>query len=433
MPERFYFHDDGFDRLTHYLFRYPAKFHPPVARALIEKYTDPDHHILDPFCGSGTLLVEAAVAGRQATGTDIDPVAVFVSQVKTHRFNTAHLSRNCENLIRCLRGHRRSKDEYTERQHTDLSQAEFWRAVDEQGLWIPPIPNLFHWFRHYVIIDLARIRYEIECLDIPDAHRDFFRLCFCSIIRNASNADPVPVSGLEVTAHMKRKDAEGRLVNPFDLFEKTVRDGIAAATEFRRRSHVGLHIKAFQADATRLSSYIRSPIDVVITSPPYNSAVDYYRRHTLEMYWLGLTKSREERLALLQYYIGRPKVATRHPFVANEEIATPLAAEWQSRLWQKSPERARAFKHYIISMGKAIRELARVLLPDKLVIFVVGHSSWGNQEIPTTELFLELSEDSFRLEDHLWYPLKNRYMSYQRRNEASIDKEHVLVLRRAAR
>jgi hypothetical protein len=43
--------------LSHYLFRFPAKFHPPVARALLERHAPKRGFVLDPFCGSGTLLV----------------------------------------------------------------------------------------------------------------------------------------------------------------------------------------------------------------------------------------------------------------------------------------------------------------------------------------------------------------------------------------
>src|SRR5262249_55559426 len=73
-----------FDQLTHYLFRYPAKFHPPVARALLERYSEPGDTVLDPFCGSGTLLVEALVSDRSSVGIDVDPVATLVSRAKVH-------------------------------------------------------------------------------------------------------------------------------------------------------------------------------------------------------------------------------------------------------------------------------------------------------------------------------------------------------------
>src|SRR4051794_38788997 len=82
------------DRLTHYLFRYPAKFHAPVIKQLIRDYTVEGDVLYDPFCGSGTLLVEALVEGRNAVGSDVDPVAVFVSDVKSRPLRERALRRD---------------------------------------------------------------------------------------------------------------------------------------------------------------------------------------------------------------------------------------------------------------------------------------------------------------------------------------------------
>ena len=73
-------------RLSHYLFRYPAKFHPAVAQKLIDEFSEIGDTVLDPFCGSGTLIVEAVAKGRSAIGIDIDPLAACVTSVKVHRF-----------------------------------------------------------------------------------------------------------------------------------------------------------------------------------------------------------------------------------------------------------------------------------------------------------------------------------------------------------
>ena len=69
--------------LTHRFYRYPARFSPQLARALIERFTDPGDVVLDPFCGGATTLVEAAALGRRAVGTDINPLAIFLARVKT--------------------------------------------------------------------------------------------------------------------------------------------------------------------------------------------------------------------------------------------------------------------------------------------------------------------------------------------------------------
>ena len=69
--------------LTHNFYRYPARFSPAFARAVIEAFTKPGDLVYDPFMGGGTSLVESTVLGRAAVGTDISSLAVFVSRVKT--------------------------------------------------------------------------------------------------------------------------------------------------------------------------------------------------------------------------------------------------------------------------------------------------------------------------------------------------------------
>ena len=75
--------------LTHGFYKYPARFAPQLARALIERFTEPGDVVLDPFCGGGTSLVEAAALGRRAVGLDISPLAVFLARVKTYPLSSA--------------------------------------------------------------------------------------------------------------------------------------------------------------------------------------------------------------------------------------------------------------------------------------------------------------------------------------------------------
>lgn len=422
---------DGGPALTHRLFRYPAKFHAPVARALLETYSRPGQTVLDPFVGSGTLLVEARVLGRSAVGADVDPVAVLVADVKSHRHDPATLRDSLNAVETAFNRHERSHDEYERRMHVDLTAEEYAKELAEVREWVPAIPHLTHWFRHYVIIDLARIRRIIELSDLEESHRNFLRVVFASTIRNASNADPVPVSGLEVTAYMKKRDAAGRLVNPFQLFRVASARAWKGAAAYWSESDSSTHVQVIQADATRLSTSLPVPVDAVITSPPYHGAVDYYRRHQLEMYWLGLTTSHADRLALLNDYIGRPKVPQSHPLVSQTPLRTALAKEWEQRIRSVSRERADAFHHYIAAMSQVFEELARCTRPGSPVVLVVGHSAWNSSEIPTTGLFEELAGQAYNLNRVLSYAVKNRYMSYSRRNGANIDREYVLEFLRA--
>jgi tRNA G10 N-methylase Trm11 len=424
---RFAFESGNTTRYTHYLFRYPAKFHPPVARGLLESFTEPGARVLDPFCGSGTLLVEAALAGRDAVGHDIDPLAIFISRVKTKPLRKEALTRTLDRILTANDRHERSAAEYEKRMFTDLSDSLYTRET--QRLGIPAIPNLEHWFRRYAIVDLARIRRVVRSVKAPASHKMFFELCFASIIRASSNADPVPVSGLEVTSHMRALDEEGRLINPFALFERAAVRAVQDMEDFAGDVERGSRVRVSQQDATQL----RRPsaqFDAVITSPPYHGAVDYYRRHQLEMFWLRLTVTQEERLDLLSQYIGRPWPPARHPFIKDEEIVGAQAAALERRIRKTHAKRANSFKHYAVAMTKVFERLAGVLNPGAPAVLVVGHSSWNGDHLDTSQLFAELAAPHFRLTDRLWYPVTNRYMSYSRHNQASIDREFVLVLER---
>ena len=69
--------------LTHNFYRYPARFSPEFARAVINNMSEPGDIILDPYMGGGTTIVEALAAGRNAYGVDLNALAVFITRVKT--------------------------------------------------------------------------------------------------------------------------------------------------------------------------------------------------------------------------------------------------------------------------------------------------------------------------------------------------------------
>src|ERR1039458_9185234 len=78
------------DRFTHLIHPYPAKLlvHIPHFFLANDLLSAPGDLVLDPFCGSGTVLVEAQLAGRRAYGADTNPLARLISRVKTAPLNT---------------------------------------------------------------------------------------------------------------------------------------------------------------------------------------------------------------------------------------------------------------------------------------------------------------------------------------------------------
>jgi tRNA G10 N-methylase Trm11 len=414
-------------KLTHYLFRFPAKFHPPAVRCLIDTYSKRGDTILDPFCGSGTLLVEALVAGRSAVGVDVDPVAAFISRVKSIPLSPTLLDGEFDRLRRHLDLLRRPAREYSRLIHDDLSPTAINRY--RRRFHIPAIPNIEHWFRVYVVLDLARLRLAIQRTFNHPRVRNFFLACFASIIRNTSNADPVPVSGLEVTTHMKKLDEEGRRIDPFQLFERRVEREIRGMRELWEHA-TDACVRVRRADATELTRSLRAQcIDVVITSPPYNTAVDYYRRHALEMYWLGMVNSHEDRLKLAPRYLGRTLVRQ-----SNAKLRCTFQSPYIERLVAHarriSASHGRVVTHYCASMQRMLEHISRVLKRNGRAVFVVGNSKWNGRRVHATRLITELAKDHFEVLETLTYVTRNRYMSYERRNGANVNREYALVLKK---
>lgn len=414
-------------KLSHYLFRFPAKFHPPTVRCLLDRFTEEGHTVLDPFCGSGTLLVEARVLGRPSIGLDVDPLSVFVARVKARPLCARRLERDLAHLQKGLSKVRRSSATYDRFIHGDVDP----RSIPQlrRALSIPNIPNISHWFRSYVAIDLAQIRRTILTSDLAPEVRAFFLACFASIIRNASNADPVPVSGLEVTKHMRERDNQGRRIDPFELFEAKAMREITGMAEFHRLA-TSASVRVLRRDARTLGRALPiGSVDAIITSPPYNTAVDYYRRHTLEMYWLGLVRSQEERLALAKKYIGREQIKLRSWYLGWQPESTYLRRLLRHAA-KIGPRRERALRHYCASMDRALSQMAWVLKPSAPAVIVVGNAKWNGRRVVATRLIEELIADRFRVEEMLTYRTANRYMSYSRHNGADVNREYVIVLRR---
>jgi hypothetical protein len=313
----------------------------------------------------------------------------------------------------------------------DISAFQYERAAGAAGAQAPLIPNLLHWFRRRVVLQLLEIKEAINAICEDDENSlTFFKLCFASIIRNASNADPVPVSGLEVTSHMRRLEKEGRAIDPFELMLRAVRRNLAATTVFLEASSVSMRTRAFRRDASKPWLENVPKADVVITSPPYLSAVDYYRRHQLEMFWLDLVETHEDRLKLLPAYIGRASPSRIAYNEVDRRSPSQVERAWSGRLRNDDPKRARGLEHYAASMQTALENQARVLKKNGILVLVVGDSRISGQPFPTSMLLEQLCNNVFKLKERYWYPVTNRYMSYTRRNGADIAKESVLVFQR---
>lgn len=420
---------NGRHEYTHSLFRFPAKLHVPVVRWALNTYGRKGSLILDPFTGSGTVQVEALVKGVSSVGIDVDPLACLIAKVKTTPINPKRLLRTLERiefeLAESVRLHQTQETE----SGADITERRY--LTERANLPIPSLPNITHWFRKYVIVDLANILNAIEQVASPGVENDFFSACLAAIIRRVSNADPAPVSGLEVTRIQAKKNAT-RKIRVFREFYSKTRQEIQGMNElWEARENSSLKAKALVINSDAISGLKTredGEFSLVVSSPPYCRAVEYSRRHQLEMYWLGLVKSQTEHVALAHSYIGR-RLVRESDWKENGDFGVQRLDKTIRQIADIDPHKGRTVKQYFYSMSETLEALARALTKTGTAVCVVGNSTCCGVPIPTANFIAELASEYFQVKNHFSYALQNHSMQYGLWNGDGIKHEHVLVLK----
>jgi DNA modification methylase len=425
-------------RYTHYLFRFPAKFHAPIVKWTLDHFAPKNGLVLDPFNGSGTLQVEALVGEYNSIGLDIDLVATYIARAKTTPIAPDKLQNVLQMILTRIAPLRRSTADYERMMFSDLPDAEFDAA--RMRVEIPTIPDIEHWFRRYALIDLANLRQVIESVSTSSEIQRFFLAVFAGIIRRCSNADPEPVSGLEYTKEMKRRDQLGRYIDPFAVFEERALLEITGMGQLWESTVIRPNARAIvhhgdvlnlvnELEEVRGEYGVEQPVNTVITSPPYCSAVDYHTRHKLEAYWLRLINNQEEYLQWYRRYIGRRRVLISERnglsrFGVNE-LDTLI-----ERMGETDKKPAFRLHDYFAKIQMSLEQIAQVLSPEGTFIMFIGNSASSGYRIDTHLFIRELASRYFELRTEFSYELRNRYMRYTRHNGADIDTEWVMVFKR---
>ncbi len=307
---------------THGIHPYPAKFIPQIPRQLIELlHPGDDSAVLDPFCGSGTTLVEAQAKSLPAIGIDLNPLATLVARVKT-RAPKKPIAPIAKRLI---------------------------GLAEQHPAPIPPIPRVDHWFQAPVQRALAAIVAQIGGVE-DVATREALQVALSSIIVRVSNQD-----GDTRYAAVEKPGLDADLVHRLFLSAAQSIDA-AHAQQFGvlplRRPRVQIITRDI---LTVKASELAGRIGLVVTSPPYPNAYEYWLYHKYRMYWLGMD-----------------------PLVVREaEIGA------RPHFFKKNPHTAADFER---QMGGVFQLIAGVLLRRGLACFVVGRSIIHGEEVDNLAL-----------------------------------------------
>lgn len=355
------FHDYSSKYMTHDLHAFPAKFPPQLPQKFIRALTEAGDLVLDPMSGSGTTLLEAYLADRQIMACDIDPLALLLSEVKVNQLSAGELlSTGMEILEQATELKINLEDELSTRY--DAKTREF---ID-------------YWFQADTQKELLALLKQIEVIE-DVLVRGFFELIFSAIIITKSGGVSMAMDLAHTRPH-KVKDKTPR--SPFKEFEKRLKRNI------RSLSDLPLHnIRPYLSRNDAQSLPIQSScVDLIVTSPPYASnAIDYMRAHKFSLVWFGhpvdsLSKLRRE-------YIGGESI-THFQFEDLPKTTQSIV----DQIGALDGKKGKTLARYYSEMTRVLKEMFRVLKPDKAAIVVVGSSVMRGIDTRTHTCLSEIGE-----------------------------------------
>jgi Predicted DNA modification methylase len=409
------------DRFTHLIHAYPAKLLPHIPYFFLNNrcFSKKGDVILDPFCGTGTVLLEANFAGRNALGADANPLARKIAYVKTQKLDGKKLNKLLDSV---------------------LNEAKLIKEIK-----FPDVRNRTFWFPEKTQVQLAQIRLAIE--KIPRGkYKAFFEVSFSNCIKKVSYADPrisVPVKlnpdrfekGSVQYEKVKKRLVELETLNVFEKFRQVCSENILRVNSLLCvADDISSKIISKNAKKLTISLYKSTrlgdnSVDMILTSPPYAGAQKYIRSSSLNLGWLGLTVD-EDIKALDQQNIGREN------YLSSEikEIKTDIksADKLLETLFDKNKLRAYIVGNYLLEMKIAIDESIRVLKNDGYLIIVVGNNKVCNIEFNTQEYLTEhILSKGLSLQFKLIDDIKSYGLMTKRNKTADIiSREWILVFKK---
>lgn len=406
--------------LTHYFHPYKGKFHPKMARALLNYIYPRDKGIvLDNFAGSGTLLVEATLMELDSKGVEINPLSVLMSNVKCKSFliDLTQLKKEINNYFEKL------KDTLLAYQDMKKGQLTFYQKSN---------------------IDFDNIKQKSAGLSsklknyLGDKNEIIPQVLFSkellSEIKSQTTKDFLLLALSGTISDVARRTSEQFL----EVYQGRVKDLYLRLFLFRKLNEVLKEdpgrSETYVGDARSMENFIETDeINGIVNSPPYSVALDYIKNDFPQLVLLELTDSLEK---LDEDMIGNPRVnydrKVLFNYIKEENENNPLnisktANEIINILLTNGRQQAglRSFK-FFTDMLRSLKEMYRVMKKGTKCAIVIGNNHFmvGNRyiEVPNVQVILDLAKKVGFVEDQVIG------RELQKSSEGNIREESIVIL-----
>ena len=351
------FRDADTKEFTHCFHIYPAMMIPQIARELISLYGKKGGLLFDPYCGTGTSLVEARVAGMDSAGTDLNPTARLIAFSKTRDYDLEGVGVDVESFLEKLEGILQPIEGYSE--FVEPKFVTFERLED--------------WFPVKSIGEICACMDSIESVD-DEFSQLFLKIALSECLRLVSYQR----NGEFKLYRIPEPKREEFYVPLYPLLKDRIRrnlDGCAAFSDVTSPS-TSTKIHEFNTvDDDGLVDLGRKP-DIVVTSPPYGDSgttVAYAQFSWLTNIWLGL----DSRSGALDRELmgGRKEAVTELGFKPMDEAIGTVA--------DASPKRGGEVMHFYVEYLQSIGNVASIIAEGGHACYVVGNRTVKGVQLPT--------------------------------------------------
>jgi site-specific DNA-methyltransferase (cytosine-N4-specific) len=414
--------------LTHSLHEYKGRFYPQLVKSLFNyaglKKGDT---VLDPFCGSGTTLVESVFFGVNAIGVDINPIAFLLTKAKVKGiFLTQKDLDTIKKVFENLNENFGWKD-IRIKDYADILDIEYLKN------WFPE-NNL----KKFLFI--TEIIYKLK----NETSQIFLKVILSNLLRKFSFQEPT-----QLRIRIRKDDPP---VNLIETFKFSLFQQIENLEKFRLLNHFNLDstVENYLGDARRLIKDIKlnkNSVDAVITSPPYATALPYVDTDRLSLFAYGYTNRCQYR-KLEETLIGNREISKSKREILDNELEknfefSVLPTETIQLLKKiyllnknanvgfRRKNTASLLYKYFLDMYYTMHQISLILKKNKLAFFVIGNNkTTAGQEnitIPTDNFISLIAEsNNFKLVEKINIDVQPSHMIHSKN---SINSESILILR----
>lgn len=460
LPKEYWdFKDDDVREYTHGIHNYPAMMVSPISRNILKimKEIYAIDSLMDPFMGSGTVLVEGMLSGvTNIYGNDINPFAVYLSTVKTKRLDINVLQREVNGLYdRILDKYSLYSFQINEvdgilryKYDLDLTAKDGWgkeapqylrKYIDDNqiDLPIPDFKNIGYWFKPKVILLLSLIKEEINKIEDKDT-RDFVFVAFSETIRFVSNRRNGEFKMFRMKAN-KVDNFNPDVIKEFTTILNRNTEKMNAFIEVCDEKGVNSNIHISDESASKLNYVPDESVDLVITSPPYGDSrttVAYGEYSRLSLQWLDLYDlSEKEIMGIDKSLMGGLKY--RNGFEYN--IPSQTLRDSLDRIIESDLERAGDVFSFYSDLRDSIKTIAQKTKSGGYQFWVVGNRTVKGEVLHTDQIITEIAQ-SYSME-HVYtidrniinkvMPSQNSPTNEAGKKASTMTNEHIVVLRKS--